>query len=666
MALFLKQIFKKLKGEKMNNLGIKSKIMAIVIVSLIGLGIMSAYMLNGILKTRSKAEFSEKIVDTIINQNNFIHEMQKERGFSSGVLVGGDNKNLLEQRKKVDAALDKLEEKNEIASEINSIRSNVDQKSGNDLISRITKILRKEVIAINGYSDKLEPSLVDDLKRIIIVGEIKESFGILRATLNGVFTKKSISKEDYNKVVAINSVINKFMQDFDDYNPKEFSDEFDAIARKKADFIDAMNIIKNVVATEDVSYDAASWFSKISISIDAMRELELKLLDNMQKDARRIKGDANTELIISSIVIAICILLMLLVSTLIGKNLISGIDQTKNGLVRFFDFLNYKSNKAEFLDRSGSDEIGQMSALINENIKQIEANLSEQNNFIKEANTFVNQIGKGNYVAQLNADTSNPALSQLKQTFKDLQIALKHAIAENGDDVLNLLESFKKQDFTKRLEDDGKMAVGINALGEEIAKMLRANLDQAHVLEEKAESLSQSMKELTQGANVQASSLQESAAAVEQMSSSMNAISQKTSDVIRQSDEIKNIITIIRDIADQTNLLALNAAIEAARAGEHGRGFAVVADEVRKLAERTQKSLTEIEANTNVLAQSINEMSESIKEQSEGINMINQSVAQIDTLTKENVVIVNKANEVTSDVDDMAKAIVNEVRKSKF
>ena len=650
----------------MNNLGIKSKIMAIVIVSLIGLGIMSAYMLNGILKTRSKAEFSEKIVDTIINQNNFIHEMQKERGFSSGVLAGGDNKNLLEQRKKVDAMLDKLEEKNEIASEINSIRSNVDQKSGNDLISRITKILRKEVIAINGYSDKLEPSLVDDLKRIIIVGEIKESFGILRATLNGIFTKKSISKEDYNKVVALNSVINKFMQDFDDYNPKEFSDEFDAIARKKADFIDAMNIIKNVVATEDVSYDAASWFSKISISIDALRELELKLLDNMQKDAIRIKGDANTELIISSIVIAICILLMLLVSTLIGKNLISGIDQTKNGLVRFFDFLNYKSNKAEFLDRSGSDEIGQMSALINENIKQIEANLSEQNNFIKEANTFVNQIGKGNYVAQLNADTSNPALSQLKQTFKDLQIALKHAIAENGDDVLNLLESFKKQDFTQRLEDDGKMAVGINALGEEIAKMLRANLDQAHVLEEKAESLSQSMKELTQGANVQASSLQESAAAVEQMSSSMNAISQKTSDVIRQSDEIKNIITIIRDIADQTNLLALNAAIEAARAGEHGRGFAVVADEVRKLAERTQKSLTEIEANTNVLAQSINEMSESIKEQSEGINMINQSVAQIDTLTKENVVIVNKANEVTSDVDDMAKAIVNEVRKSKF
>ena len=650
----------------MNNLGIKFKIMTIAIVGLLGLGIMSAYMLNSIAKTRAKAEYSEQIVDTITNQNSFIHELQKERGFSSGVLAGGDNAKLLAQRKNVDAALEKLAEKSEIVPELAKIRSEVDQKGGDNPIGRITNILRKEVIAINGYSDKLEPSLVDDLKRIIIVGEIKESFGILRATLNGVFTKKSISKEDYNKVVALNSVINKFMQDFDEYNPKEFSDEFDNIARKKTDFNDAMNIIKNVVATEDASYDAPKWFSKISISIDAMRELELKLLEGMQKDAKQIKSDANTQMVVSLSVIAVCIALMLLVSILIGKNLISGIDSTKNGLVRFFEFLNNKTDKAQLLNRGGSDEIGQMCALINENIKQIEANLAEQNGFIVEANAFVNQIGKGNYVAQLNANTSNPALSQLKQTFKDLQIALKNAIAANGDEVLNLLESFKKQDFTKRLDDEGKMATGINALGDEIAGMLRANLQQAHTLEEKAEFLARSMQQVTQGASLQANSLQESAAAVEEMSSSMSAISQKAQDVTRQSEEIKNIIVIIRDIADQTNLLALNAAIEAARAGEHGRGFAVVADEVRKLAERTQKSLGEIEANANVLAQSINEMSESIREQSEAINMINQGVAEVDELTKQNVRVANDTSVVTAEVDSMAKAIVEDVRKKKF
>ena len=650
----------------MNNLSIKLKILVIALVGLIGLGIISAYMLNGIIKTRDKADYSERIVDTIINQNDFIHEMQKERGFSSGVLAGGDNAKLVAQRKNVDAALEKLAEKNEIAPEIASIRSGVDQRSGDNLIGRITKILRKEVIAINGYSDKLEPSLVDDLERIIIVGEIKESFGILRATLNGVFTKKSISKEDYNKVVALNSVINKFMQDFDEYNPKEFSAEFDTIARKKADFNDAMNIIKNVVTTEDISYDPATWFSKITLSIDAMRELELKLLSDMKNAASQVKSEVTAQLVFSGIVIAVCVLLMLLASIIIGKNLISGIDQTKNGLVRFFEFLNNKTDKAETLERSGSDEIGQMSTLINENIRQIEANLAEQNSFIKEANAFVGQIGKGNYVAQLNADTSNPALSQLKQTFKDLQVALKQAIAASGDEVLNLLESFKNQDFTKRLDDEGKVAAGINALGEEIAGMLRANLEQAHTLEEKAEFLARSMQQVTQGANSQANSLQESAAAVEEMSSSMNAISQKAEDVTRQSEEIKNIIVIIRDIADQTNLLALNAAIEAARAGEHGRGFAVVADEVRKLAERTQKSLGEIEANANVLAQSINEMSESIREQSEAINMINQGVAEVDELTKQNVRVANDTSVVTAEVDSMAKAIVEDVRRKKF
>jgi methyl-accepting chemotaxis protein len=92
------------------------------------------------------------------------------------------------------------------------------------------------------------------------------------------------------------------------------------------------------------------------------------------------------------------------------------------------------------------------------------------------------------------------------------------------------------------------------------------------------------------------------------------ALQEKLSQASQNVNEVRSVLEVINDIADQTNLLALNAAIEAARAGEHGRGFAVVADEVRALAERTQKSLTEIDATTNLVVQSVMESTEAINE----------------------------------------------------
>ncbi|WP_416333344.1 methyl-accepting chemotaxis protein [Campylobacter sp. MIT 21-1682] len=146
----------------------------------------------------------------------------------------------------------------------------------------------------------------------------------------------------------------------------------------------------------------------------------------------------------------------------------------------------------------------------------------------------------------------------------------------------------------------------------------------------------------------------------------MENIKFKTERVVSDARNIQNIVSIVRDIADETNLLALNAAIEAARAGMLGRGFAVVADEVRKLAEKTDESLNEVENNIKTLVVNINDTHKSVQTQVEGIAGINDIVISLKNLAEENSNIANTTDTISTEIINISNLILTDVQNKKF
>ncbi|RVY12702.1 HAMP domain-containing protein [Helicobacter pylori] len=206
------------------------------------------------------------------------------------------------------------------------------------------------------------------------------------------------------------------------------------------------------------------------------------------------------------------------------------------------------------------------------------------------------------------------------------------------------------QETQKSMKDSSTTLNSVKNKATDIASMMNASIEQSQGLRKRLIETQGLVKESKDAIGDLFSQITESAHTEEELSSKVEQLS-------RNADDVKSILDIINDIADQTNLLALNAAIEAARAGEHGRGFAVVADEVRNLAGRTQKSLAEINSTIMVIVQEINDVSSQMNLNSQKMERLSDMSKSVqETYEKMSSNLSSVVQDSNQSMDDYAKS----------
>ncbi|WQV97930.1 methyl-accepting chemotaxis protein TlpB [Helicobacter pylori] len=206
------------------------------------------------------------------------------------------------------------------------------------------------------------------------------------------------------------------------------------------------------------------------------------------------------------------------------------------------------------------------------------------------------------------------------------------------------------QETQKSMKDSSTTLNSVKNKATDVASMMNASIEQSQGLRKRLIETQGLVKESKDAIGDLFSQIIESAHTEEELSSKVEQLS-------RNADDVKSILDIINDIADQTNLLALNAAIEAARAGEHGRGFAVVADEVRNLAGRTQKSLAEINSTIMVIVQEINAVSSQMNLNSQKMERLSDMSKSVqETYEKMSSNLSSVVSDSNQSMDDYAKS----------
>jgi methyl-accepting chemotaxis protein len=526
-----------------------------------------------------------------------IDEFQKERGLSTGYISSHGKEfvqELSKQREETDTQLkrlkgaiekinlniypeelsDKVEIFKRALKSLYNIRNKVEQVgiSIDETVSYYTN-LNVALLNIISISAKVSDNAVisKTLSAYYNFLQVKENATVEKVVMRAVFKEDKFTKANYKRFVSLIA------------NQESFTNSFLSIADQ--DSIDFYNVsvdtnpnVLQVKKIRDTTFDKQAkgnfgvtlgeWNEAITAKIKLLKDIDSYLYQMSVYKLEELKnqsvGDAIPSLMIDITLSTFVSLLIFFLS----RNIVFSL---KVGEKQIHSLTGSKDLSSE-VEAYNHDEVGDIIESVNKLIKE-----------------FKISIAKSSIIGHSTYDSS----MKIRENAKHLSVNINtetaniEAIAELTNDIgvsLDIIE---------------EMAVTTT---EDLAHT-------KNVLDKLSKQLHMVVTLIQEGGNTQ------------------NDLRHKVDSLTEQATEIKNVLTIIGDIADQTNLLALNAAIEASRAGEHGKGFAVVADEIRKLAERTQKSLAEISSTTNIITQSIVEISSETDQNAEENRKISENTS---------------------------------------
>ncbi|RXJ75958.1 chemotaxis protein [Arcobacter sp. F155] len=692
----------------MKNLTIKMKLIIIASVSTFGF-LLTAFFVNKIIHDFHVLAESQLLVERLSSN---AYELRKHE------------KDFLARKD--------LKYKDKFVKTVNDLENNEKM-----LLKDLTEqdIATEDIETFLAYVKEYESVFLDlvTLQQQIGLNPKDGLYGSLRASVHKV--QESAKKSNNSELLAIVYDLRKQEKDFMLRRDLKYVKKFESI-------IDKLLASSTLMTPERVE-NLKTYKKDFLLLIDAevkkgltsndgiMKQMRAtihkteKMHAKMTEDILKAIEDKFTQIkIMIFTLIVISIILVLVFSFYISNGLNRSIYAFQEGLEDFFRYLNKEVDSVKLLDDSSKDEVGTMSKVINQNIKNIELELESEKNVINQVVQVMHEFEQGDLSQRINVSTRNQGLSELLTVVNKMGDNLETNISK----VLAVLESFSNLDFRAKVDSQGikehleKLALGVNNLGEATTKMLQDNKRNGLILQDSSSVLLSNVNNLNNASNTAAASLEETAAALEEITSTVNNNSEKmhqmsdlASDVTASVSTGENLatkttasmdeinekvgaineaITVIDQIAFQTNILSLNAAVEAATAGEAGKGFAVVAQEVRNLASRSAEAAKEIKTlvedanvkanegktistemiqgysqlNTNIskTIELINEVSSASKEQQVGISQINDAVNSLDKQTQENASVATQTYDIATQTAKISEDIVEDANKKEF